>query len=78
MNVQQHGIDCASWLIPVIRGSFELRTVYVGAHQVRVVLISRLSCQRAGMRFNMRGVDDDGNAANFVESEQVLLCLLIL
>ncbi|KZT42995.1 phosphatidylinositol phosphate phosphatase [Sistotremastrum suecicum HHB10207 ss-3] len=32
-------------------------------------IISRLSCKRAGTRFNTRGVDDDGNCANFVETE---------
>lgn len=32
-----------------------------------VALISRLSWKRAGTRFNTRGVDDDGNVANFVE-----------
>jgi hypothetical protein len=30
-----------------------------------------LSCRRAGTRFNSRGIDDDGNVANFVESETV-------
>jgi hypothetical protein len=30
-------------------------------------LISRLGWKRAGTRFNTRGVDDDGNTANFVE-----------
>ena len=30
-------------------------------------LISRLGWRRAGTRFNTRGVDDDGNTANFVE-----------
>lgn len=39
---------------------------------VTVGLISRLSWKRAGTRFNTRGVDDDGNVANFVE---VRLCL---
>ncbi|RKF57771.1 Inositol-1,4,5-trisphosphate 5-phosphatase 1 [Golovinomyces cichoracearum] len=34
-----------------------------------LTLISRLSCKRAGTRFNSRGIDDDGNVANFVESE---------
>ena len=29
--------------------------------------ISRLAAKRAGTRFNTRGVDDDGNTANFVE-----------
>ncbi len=37
-----------------------------------VTLISRLSCRRAGTRFNSRGIDDDGNVANYVETETVL------
>lgn len=36
-----------------------------------LTLISRLSCRRAGTRFNARGIDDDGFVANFVESETV-------
>ena len=35
-------------------------------------LISRRSCLNAGTRFNVRGTDDDGNVANFVETEQIL------
>ncbi|KAJ7178924.1 inositol polyphosphate phosphatase [Mycena filopes] len=38
---------------------------------VTLSLISRLSRQRAGTRFNARGVDDDGNTANFVETEAI-------
>jgi len=36
-----------------------------------VRLFIRLSCERAGTRFNVRGVNDDGAVANFVETEQV-------
>ncbi|KAI9462024.1 SacI homology domain-containing protein [Russula earlei] len=36
-------------------------------------LISRLGAKRAGTRFNTRGVDDDGNTANFVETETILI-----
>lgn len=32
----------------------------------------RMSCERAGTRFNVRGVNDDGAVANFVETEQVV------
>lgn len=41
-------------------------------HPSSLTLISRLSCRRAGTRFNSRGIDDDGNVANFVETETVL------
>ena len=34
-EVERHGINCRGWLIPVIRGSVELRTVYVGAVQAK-------------------------------------------
>lgn len=37
-----------------------------------LTLISRLSSLRAGTRFNARGIDDDGNVANFVETETIL------
>ncbi|CAL1701192.1 unnamed protein product [Somion occarium] len=36
-----------------------------------ISLISRLGWKRAGTRFNTRGVDDDGNCANFVETETI-------
>lgn len=42
-----------------------------------LTLISRLSCRRAGTRFNSRGIDDDGNVANFVESEIVYYSPLV-
>ncbi|KAF7683607.1 Phosphatidylinositide phosphatase SAC1 [Astathelohania contejeani] len=35
-------------------------------------LISRRSWKRAGTRLWMRGVDEEGNAANYVETEQIL------
>ena len=54
-------------------GSVEVRTVYVGAKQAKAVLISRLSNERAGTRFEVRGLDDDGFVANFVETEQMVI-----
>ena len=40
---------------------------------VHAILVSlfRMSCERAGTRFNVRGVNDDGAVGNFVETEQV-------
>ncbi|KAH9835944.1 SAC1-recessive suppressor of secretory defect [Teratosphaeria destructans] len=37
-----------------------------------LTLISRRSISRAGLRYLRRGVDDDGNVANYVETEQIL------
>ncbi|KAF2138109.1 uncharacterized protein K452DRAFT_321464 [Aplosporella prunicola CBS 121167] len=37
-----------------------------------ITLISRRSVKRAGLRYLRRGVDEDGNVANSVETEQIL------
>ncbi|XP_066592854.1 synaptojanin-1 isoform X2 [Prorops nasuta] len=65
-------VDTSHWLLKVMCGSIEIRTVYVGHRRARAVLISRLSCERAGTRFNVRGTNDDGHVANFVETEQLI------
>lgn len=35
-------------------------------------LISRKDCRRPGRRFIVRGLDRDGNAANFCETEHII------
>jgi len=40
--------------------------------QVDYVVISRRSRDRAGLRYQRRGVDEEANVANFVESESVM------
>ncbi|XP_063385360.1 synaptojanin-1 [Cydia fagiglandana] len=70
IHLIRYGIDCEDWLTRAMCGSVEIRTIYVGHRQARAVLVSRLSCERAGTRFNVRGCNDDGNVANFVETEQ--------
>ncbi|KAI1107174.1 SacI homology domain-containing protein [Jackrogersella minutella] len=37
-----------------------------------ITLISRRSTRRAGLRYLRRGIDDNGYAANFVETEQII------
>lgn len=37
-----------------------------------ITVISRRSVKRAGLRYLRRGIDDNGNTANFVETEQIL------
>lgn len=66
----RHGIDANKWLLKVMCGSAEIRTVYVGSKQAKAAVFSRLSSERAGTRFQTRGVDDSGHVANFAESEQ--------
>ncbi|XP_059179019.1 synaptojanin-1-like [Physella acuta] len=72
VHFQHYGIDCSKWLLKTMCGGVEIRTIYAGHRQAKACLISRLSCERAGTRFNVRGTNDDGNVANFVETEQVI------
>lgn len=53
-------------------GGVEIRTIYAGHKQAKACIFSRLSSERAGTRFNVRGTNDDGQVANFVETEQVI------
>uniref|UniRef100_T1ITZ6 phosphoinositide 5-phosphatase n=1 Tax=Strigamia maritima TaxID=126957 RepID=T1ITZ6_STRMM len=72
IHLQRFNVPCNVWLLKILCGSIEIRTVYVGGQQARAAIISRLSCERAGTRFNVRGANDDGHVANFVETEQVI------
>ncbi|XP_055916374.1 synaptojanin-1 [Eupeodes corollae] len=72
IHMLRYGISCSAWLLKIMCGSVEIRTVYIGAKQAKAAIISRLSCERAGTRFNTRGTNDEGHVANFVETEQVI------
>lgn len=39
---------------------------------VELLVVSRRSRDRAGLRFQRRGIDDEGNVANFVETEMII------
>ncbi|XP_021342465.1 synaptojanin-1-like isoform X1 [Mizuhopecten yessoensis] len=72
VHFQRFGVACDQWLLKAICGGVEIRTIYASHRQAKACLISRLSCERAGTRFNVRGANDDGHVANFVETEQVI------
>ncbi|TGZ64557.1 hypothetical protein CRM22_006317 [Opisthorchis felineus] len=66
----QWGVNPMDWLVPIICGSFDLCIVFCGSEQARMGLISRVSSRRPGTRFHVRGVNDRGYVANFVETEE--------
>lgn len=72
LHFERFGIDTTKWLSKVLCGGVNINTVYIGGIQARACLISRLSCERVGTRFNVRGVNDHGHVANFVETEIVI------
>lgn len=77
---EKAALDESRLLTSAIRGFASTVTVPASSSPARstvygfpstMTLISRLSCRRAGTRFNARGIDDDGNVANFVETETI-------
>ncbi|XP_060054591.1 synaptojanin-1 isoform X5 [Erinaceus europaeus] len=72
LHLKHYGVNCDDWLLRLMCGGVEIRTIYAAHRQAKACLISRLSCERAGTRFNVRGTNDDGHVANFVETEQVV------
>lgn len=63
------GLD--GWILPLIRGVYQAATIFVGKKCVNMYLISRRSKYREGTR-KTRGIDKNGDVANFVETEQIL------
>ncbi|KAK7550750.1 SacI homology domain-containing protein [Phyllosticta citricarpa] len=77
---EKASLDSSGFLTSAIRGFASTFNVPASSSPARssrtglpsqMTLISRLSCRRAGTRFNARGMDDDGNVANFVETETI-------
>lgn len=66
-------------MVPVIRGfigaskfNVHMEKDQMSTLPAKLILISRRNIRRPGMRYLRRGVDDDGNVANFVETIQIL------
>ncbi|KAI9257265.1 SacI homology domain-containing protein [Phascolomyces articulosus] len=64
--------DLSDFILPVIQGFVDISSTIINNHPVVFGLISRRSRERAGTRYFSRGLDDNGHASNFVETEQLL------
>ncbi|KAG1152714.1 hypothetical protein G6F37_002561 [Rhizopus arrhizus] len=69
---KQMDLDRGGFLVFAIRGYVGVETIKLDHEKYELSVISKLSCQRAGTRFNSRGIDDNGHVANFVETETIL------
>ncbi|KAI5832780.1 hypothetical protein K523DRAFT_297593, partial [Schizophyllum commune Tattone D] len=62
----------AHWLLPFVHGHVDQAKLTVLGRVVFVTLIARRSRHFAGARYLKRGVTDEGNVANEVETEQIV------
>ncbi|OSD08576.1 hypothetical protein PYCCODRAFT_1429632 [Trametes coccinea BRFM310] len=70
------------YILPIMQGFFQISTFSIPREPVaeeegdsvavEYIIISRRSRDRAGLRYQRRGIDDDANVANFVETETVM------
>ncbi|TDZ41403.1 Phosphoinositide phosphatase SAC1 [Colletotrichum trifolii] len=67
----QTGAD--PFILPVIFGMLEIKPTTFKGTPVTITLISRRSRHRGGTRYFTRGVDDEGHAANYNETEQITI-----
>ncbi|KAL7286222.1 hypothetical protein TKK_0019518 [Trichogramma kaykai] len=58
--------------LPIIHGFISLNTIVINGISFNWGIVSRRSIQRAGTRLFCRGIDVNGNVANFVETEQII------
>ncbi|KAH6581761.1 hypothetical protein BASA60_002254 [Batrachochytrium salamandrivorans] len=65
--------DRGEHLLVIIQGFFGLDNVVSKSGKWQLGIISRLGCNRAGTRFNARGINDDGHVSNFVETEFLMI-----
>lgn len=60
------------FLISIIHGYIGQKIVSINNKEIYILLIGRRSRYFAGTRYLKRGIHDDGNVANFVETEQIV------
>ncbi|KAI8601577.1 SacI homology domain-containing protein [Dissophora ornata] len=69
---EREELDSGGLLVHIIQGYVGCQSFKTATTQGQMSVISRLSSKRAGTRYNTRGIDDNGNVANFVETETVI------
>ncbi|XP_050296050.1 phosphatidylinositol-3-phosphatase SAC1 [Anthonomus grandis grandis] len=60
------------YALPLMHGFVSINQCLINGNDFKWTLISRRSIYRAGTRWFRRGIDKEGNVANFVETEQIV------
>lgn len=68
----RQALQSSSWVIPLIHGFWQQRSLSLFGRSLTVTLIARRSKHFAGTRYRKRGVNFKGQVANDVEAEQLV------
>lgn len=69
---REEGRIKSHWILPLVHGHVDQAKLTVLGRVVFITLIARRSRHFAGARYLKRGVNDQGNVANEVETEQIV------
>lgn len=74
--LNQSDIATYEWFQPIIHGFIDQANISIYGRKIYITIIARRSHHFAGARFLKRGVNDKGNVANEVETEQIVSDML--
>lgn len=75
--LSQPDVAAYEWFQPIIHGFIDQANISIYGRKIYITIIARRSHHFAGARFLKRGVNDRGNVANEVETEQIVSDMLI-
>ena len=70
-GARQDGVG--PFILPVMFGMLRITSTQIKSNPLNFILITRRSRYRAGTRYFTRGIDEHGHAANFNETEQIII-----
>ncbi|CAG8466569.1 2088_t:CDS:10 [Diversispora eburnea] len=65
-------LELHAWILPVMQGFVQIKPCEIDENSFDFIIISRRSKERAGLRYQRRGINEHGNVSNFVETEQII------
>lgn len=72
LSSERYCLDRSEFLTFLIRGFAKTVNTKIGSDDSLVTVISRVSCAKSTGPFGLTGVDEDGYASNYIESEILL------
>ncbi len=78
LSSEEGKLEKGEWVIPVIQGHYGSFNCHIRDYQLEFFMMSRRSKHRSGTRFYNRGIDENANCANFIETEQIFVICGIL
>jgi len=71
LPIMQGWVQSSTFTIPIPPNPLD-PSISLGVVPIDLVVISRRSRERAGLRYQRRGIDDEGHVANMVETEMIV------